>query len=100
MKVMSTAPLLREPFRTSGASALLAKPRGELAGAQPVGEGLRDLGDALLAISGDQLAHGGGDGRLGESLGLDAVEHSLRESLAHIVERGDARVGGAEELHG
>lgn len=64
---------------------------GEFAGADPVRQARRDPRGAGFAVGGDQLAHRRAERSLGEGFGIDAVERSQREGLAHI---GQGRLSG------
>jgi hypothetical protein len=65
-----------------------------------VGQKLGDARGLFFAIGGHQFAKRRAERRIGEGIDIDAVEQRFRESLADIVKRGPARVGGREFAKG
>ena len=68
----------------------------KLAGAHPPGQALSDLDRAIFAVNGDEFAKSGAKRSVRASVDIDAVKQRLGERLAHISERGVARLCGGK----
>ncbi len=72
----------------------MAQAAREFAVAKATRQTLREGGDLLLAISGDELVQRRGERRMGEGIAFYPGERGFRESLGEISER-DAPLLGA-----